>query len=124
MAITRSRSELNSRLRRESLYAPLPRRNRFRMDGHVVSLFSVYSTGYLKVYRTPHGSLNPGRLLLRLEIVPAFALDGAELERRELLACAVCDRTRDMVAGGERAHARGCAGEDEVTRLGAHDETR
>ena len=83
----------------------------------MVSLFFVDSTGYLNSNHALHGLLNPGVLLLRLEGVPAFALDGAELERRELLAGAVRDRTRDVVAGGERAHAGGCAGEDEVARL-------
>ena len=83
----------------------------------MVSLFFVYSTNHLDFYHAPQGLLNPGVLLLRLEGVPAFALDGAELERRELLAGAVRDRTRDVVAGDERAHAGGCAGEDEVARL-------
>lgn len=57
-------------------------------------------------------------MLLRLEAVPALALDGAELERRELLARAIGDCARYVVARSECAHAGGCTSEDEVARLG------
>lgn len=57
-------------------------------------------------------------MLLRLEAVPALALDGAELERRELLARAISDCARYVVARSECAHAGGCTSEDEVARLG------
>lgn len=83
----------------------------------MVSLSLLYSASYLNLYHAPHRFVYSDALPLRLEAVPAFALYGAELERGELLACAVRDRTRYVVARSEWAHAGGRASEDEVARL-------